>query len=105
MEVRIGKSTFAESTHRSATSSRTTEYPPNLNTRIYPNPFMDHLLVDIHSSPAQLEINNISGRNIGNYMFRGTGTIQIDLGQLTKGAYVVRLREEERTISRVMVKD
>lgn len=73
--------------------------------RVYPNPASDHISVDLPEAikSAQIEILNVNGALILNSEV-GIGNARIDISKLSKGVYIIRLRQENSILVTKFIK-
>lgn len=79
----------------------------SFNTRIYPNPFKNslHLQLDQNTDEVQVSVISILGEVILNNKFFNTSEISLNLDQLKKGVYLVKLKIADNFITREIVKE
>jgi hypothetical protein len=69
----------------------------NPRYKIYPNPCKDYVIIDCDDL-CEMELFTITGTKIAEYR-NLKGKIQISLGELSGGIYIVKLKNDIRTIS------
>ncbi len=76
---------------------------------IFPNPFQDLLTIsmkEVNNGVVHITCYDIPGRLLfaDNYQLNANGSVQIDLGFLPKGLYLLRIESQVTTITRKIVR-
>ena len=70
---------------------------------VYPNPFSNELNIESPSRLIKVEILSLSGKMLSSTAASGFST-KMNLSQLAKGTYIVRVQNEEGVIIQKIVK-
>lgn len=71
---------------------------------IYPNPVSDIINIETSYSVEKIEIFNISGNKISEYIVNQAGcNIQLDVSDLYKGIYYIRIQTSSKVITRKQI--
>lgn len=83
-----------------------TEKHETVQPSVYPNPFTDHLNVNLTAEPASIEIFDLNGRIINRPAFSHNGnSIKIDLSGITQnGLYILKIVCKEQTVTTKILK-
>lgn len=76
---------------------------------VFPNPFEDFLTVrmnEIDKGMVHISVYDLPGRELfaNDYYQNGVGSIQMNLGFLPKGLYLLKIENREKTISRKIIR-
>ena len=77
---------------------------------IYPNPFKDFVTIsmkEVNNGEVHITVYDIPGRLLysDNYHLNGNGSVQMNLGFLPQGLYLLRIESQESTISRKIIRE
>jgi len=63
---------------------------------IYPNPADEKLFIESNSQSQNLDlaIYNMTGQLVKKGLFRNTGTIELNVSDLTKGIYILKINTD-----------
>ena len=108
--VTVLSSALAQSETRSVDISSELIEDIMLDVSMYPNPFHDHISLEIDSysnRPLSIEIFNITGQKVyakQEIISSGHETILLDLDNLSEGTYIARIIQGDNTIRQKIVK-
>ncbi|UII19281.1 T9SS type A sorting domain-containing protein [Fulvivirga ligni] len=104
--------------HQAANARTITDhqnYVPNedgdVEVNVYPNPFSAELNIDVSSIESQeveMTVTDITGRQVIARDIKidaGNSSLKLNLEELPKGVYILRLNGEEEILKRTVVKD
>lgn len=76
----------------------------DLEQMIYPNPTKSYITVELNSpNNTCIEITSLSGEILSKVITEGT-TTQLDLSQLSKGVYIIRIRSKDNITAERIIK-
>ena len=75
------------------------------NVNVYPNPFSDKFTVRLDKiQDYQIHVIDMSGKVLYTNSFAYTNTINLDLGHLTNGQYILKIKSETSSSTRMISK-
>ena len=75
------------------------------NVIVYPNPFSDKFNVKLDKvQNYQISVIDMSGKELYSNSFANTNAINMDLGHLTNGQYILKIVSESSSITRMITK-
>jgi len=75
------------------------------NIRVYPNPFMDKCMVELDKiQDYQIHVMDMSGKVLYTNSFANTNAINLNLGYLANGQYILKIMSETATFTRMIAK-
>ncbi|RWX02544.1 T9SS type A sorting domain-containing protein [Flavobacterium cerinum] len=83
-----------------------TEKHETIQPSVYPNPFTDHLNVNLAAEPSSIEISDLNGRIISRPTFtNNNNSVKIDLAGISQnGLYILKIVCKEQTITTKILK-
>ena len=87
----------------SATTSVIEKMKDNVN--VYPNPFSDKFTVKLDKvQDYQIQVIDMSGKELYNNSYANTNAINMDLGHLSNGQYILKIVSETSSFTRMITK-
>jgi len=94
------------STEKEILLTDTDELSGSNHLNIYPNPTFEYITIDlIHNKWAKIGIVNLVGKTIQNYSIENQSSIKIDLSELPRGSYLVRVDTEINSVVNLIMKN
>ncbi len=77
----------------------------DLGTKVYPNPFTDHLTIQSGTNgPVSYRLSEISGRILRNGQFDGPGLFYIETTGVPPGIYILGISTTQKSENRIIIK-
>jgi hypothetical protein len=71
---------------------------------VYPNPFTDHLTIEIPFQSDELEVRDLSGKLVFQQETFSAQQLTLNLSSLPEGAYILTLNTSEGKMSKAILK-
>ena len=77
------------------------------NVAIYPNPFNNHLTIELERiyKETNIKIYDLTGRQILNNNYLNRESIELDLKEISKGTYYLQIETDSETLFFNILKD
>jgi len=81
----------------------TTELP-QIKATVFPNPFVDEIVISGINGSAKVSITDISGRKIAEYLNVSNNQSISDLGKFTSGVYILKIEKGKNQFTTKLIK-
>lgn len=75
-----------------------------MQASVFPNPFVDHIMISGITETAKVSISDISGRIVAEYLNISNSQTISDLVHLTSGVYFLKIEEGNRQFTQKLIK-
>jgi hypothetical protein len=75
-----------------------------IQATVFPNPFVDRIVISGINGKAKVSISDISGRKVAEYLNVSNNQSITDLDQLTSGVYFLKIEEGKTQFTTKLIK-